>query len=220
MVRRAVFVPVLVLFFVLSAGHVQAALHDRLGGLIYDDVLDVTWLQDASYAQTSGYVQSGKLNWYDAVNWASTLSYYDTERGVTWDDWRLPTTTNHADSIGWDTTGMSSEMAYMYYVNLGYDANMSLDPSDPAPTSGNYNPFINLQTRGYWSGTPSDFENRAWYLHMHFGYQDINSKLGDEQRLWAVRDGDVAPVPIPPAMLLMASGLLFLRVMGRKGRST
>ena len=40
-------------------GAAQAALHDRGGGLIYDDVLNVTWLQDASYARTSGYDADG-----------------------------------------------------------------------------------------------------------------------------------------------------------------
>ena len=28
----------------------NAALYDRGNGLIYDDVLDITWLQDANYA--------------------------------------------------------------------------------------------------------------------------------------------------------------------------
>ncbi|MCP4407494.1 MAG: DUF1566 domain-containing protein, partial [Gammaproteobacteria bacterium] len=37
------------------AGTVQATLIDRGGGLIYDDVLNITWLQDANYAETSGY---------------------------------------------------------------------------------------------------------------------------------------------------------------------
>ena len=34
---------------------VRAALIDRGGGLIYDDALNVTWLQDANYAKTSGF---------------------------------------------------------------------------------------------------------------------------------------------------------------------
>lgn len=227
MVRRAVFAPVLALFSVLFAGHVQAALHDRLGGLIYDDVLDVTWLQDANYVQTSGYNQFGKLNWPDAVNWASTLNYFDTERGVTWDDWRLPsTTTNDLSSLGFDESGQSSELAYMYYANLGFQRNEVYDMygnldsnADPPISDGSYNPFNNLLTRGYWSGTSYN-DNNAWALHFHFGHQFLDSKTGDELRVWAVRDGDVAPVPIPPAILLMASGLLFLRFYGRKSTST
>jgi hypothetical protein len=41
---------------------VNAQLIDRGGGLIYDNVLDVTWLQDANYAKTSGYVTPGGRN--------------------------------------------------------------------------------------------------------------------------------------------------------------
>ncbi|MDP2823739.1 MAG: hypothetical protein Q8O52_13825, partial [Sulfuritalea sp.] len=36
----------------LSSGVAQAALNDRGGGLIYDDVLNITWLADANYAAT------------------------------------------------------------------------------------------------------------------------------------------------------------------------
>ncbi|MEW8314929.1 MAG: hypothetical protein AB2669_09705 [Candidatus Thiodiazotropha endolucinida] len=100
----------------------RAALFDRGGGLIYDTVLDVTWLQDASYAETLGLgVQgSGKMNWVDADNWVSNLQFYDNVRDVTWNDWRMPATfIDEFDSVGFDETGQSSEMAYMYYVNLG-----------------------------------------------------------------------------------------------------
>jgi hypothetical protein len=45
----------------------DAELIDRGGGLIYDTVLDIKWLQDANYAQTSGYDDDGRMNWYTAV---------------------------------------------------------------------------------------------------------------------------------------------------------
>jgi hypothetical protein len=44
----------------LASVSVQAALVDRGGGFMYDTVLDVIWLQDANYAQTSGYDADGK----------------------------------------------------------------------------------------------------------------------------------------------------------------
>jgi len=53
----------------LSTG-AQAVLIDRGGGLIYDDVLDLTWLQDANYAQTSGHDADGRMTWNNAVAWA------------------------------------------------------------------------------------------------------------------------------------------------------
>lgn len=193
-------------------GASQAALIDRGGGLIYDDVLNVTWLQDASYAETSGYASSGNLDWYGAVSWASGLSYYDSVRGVTYDDWRLPSTVNDPSSLGYDTTGLSSELAYMYYINLGYAPEYSHDRYAPAPSSSNYNPFVNLSTRAYWSGTLSDNPNRAYAVHYHFGSQETDS-LDDGLKVWAVRDGDVAgmisnpSVPEPGTMGLFAATL-------------
>lgn len=51
-------------FIVASAlpGAVQAALHDRAEGFIYDDALDVPWLQDANYAKTSGDDADGLIS--------------------------------------------------------------------------------------------------------------------------------------------------------------
>ena len=39
----------------------QASLIDRGNGLLYDNVLDITWLQDANYARTSHYVSADTL---------------------------------------------------------------------------------------------------------------------------------------------------------------
>lgn len=47
-------------------GVANATLYDRGGGLIYDDVLNITWLQDANYAD-------GKMTWADADAWADGL---------------------------------------------------------------------------------------------------------------------------------------------------
>lgn len=54
-----------VFVFALVTESAQAALYDRGGGLVYDDVLNVTWLQDANYrrgfaAEATG-AQEGKL---------------------------------------------------------------------------------------------------------------------------------------------------------------
>lgn len=38
------------LVMMLTSGAVHAALHDRGGGLVYDDVLDITWLANANLA--------------------------------------------------------------------------------------------------------------------------------------------------------------------------
>ena len=49
--------------FVVVSSSSHAALYDRGNGLIYDDVLNITWMQDANYAQTSGYEADGQMAW-------------------------------------------------------------------------------------------------------------------------------------------------------------
>jgi hypothetical protein len=187
----------------------QAALVDRGGGLIYDDVLNVTWLQDARYAVTTGAAPYGSLMWQDAKDFADGLVYVDSVRGVTWDDWRLPQVFD-SGAEGYDVLGQSSELAYMYYVNLGYAPNYDPHTTDPVPTSGAYNPFINISYRGYWTGTEAPIEGRAWYEHFHFGFGGVTGQ-GDYNQVWAVRDGDVAgavsSVPLPGTLGLFGAAL-------------
>jgi hypothetical protein len=104
----------------------NAALFDRGGGLLYDDVLDITWLQDANYAMTSGYDADGLLSFVDATLWADQLVYHDSVRNVDYDDWRL--TSNFDDEkpfhYGWwylngdptPTSGPHTELSYMYSI--------------------------------------------------------------------------------------------------------
>ena len=207
----------------LGTNAANAELIDRGGGLIYDTVLDVTWLQDTQYAITSGAAAPGTgMSWQNATSWADGLAYYDSVRGVTWDDWRLPGTfVNDFSSVGFDTSGLSSELAYMYYVNLGFAANQSLDRWDPEPTSSNYNPFVNIAYRSYWSGTDAGIPERdwSWALHFHFGWQFMNDQL-DQGYAWAVRNGDVAAigasVPEPAGAILIALGVGGLAFRRRK----
>jgi len=76
----------------------NAALHERGEGLIYDDVLNITWLQNANYFGDT-------LTWDDAVNWADSLVFQN------YSDWRLPSTGGSCS--GNDCT--DSEMRHLFY---------------------------------------------------------------------------------------------------------
>jgi hypothetical protein len=71
-------------------GTSQAALFDRGGGLIYDDINNVTWLQDANYAQTSGYTDNGLMTYASAAYFAQALVYHDSVRNADYGGWMMP----------------------------------------------------------------------------------------------------------------------------------
>jgi hypothetical protein len=159
--------------------------------LIYDSDRNITWY-DFTYNSSS---------WDDAMNWALKLEV--TFNGVTYKDWRLPT------SLGPDGTGpgpynydRNSEMGHQYYVEWGNAAGGG---------PHNYAPFTNIARDWYWSSTElgSDY---AYYFMFANGWQWDDPKWAGHRAL-AVRNGDV---PIPGAVWLLGSGLLGLVGLKRK----
>lgn len=206
----------------------HAALIDRGGGLIYDTDLNITWLSNARYGVGSGYDDTGHywnsgfglMTWQNAMNWAANLSYYDSVRNVTYDDWRLPTTRQPDGSCISPYSGTSygyncihSEMGHLFYNELGGVAGQS--------TTANSGLFTGVSGR-YWSATASGFVSThgtpvVWGFFFtandgRGGLQDSKDTYGDSwSYAWAVRDGDVyatSAAPVPAAGWLFVSGLL------------
>lgn len=169
--------------------------------LTYGDGSVLMWLKDPN---------NNDMTWWDAMDWITSLnaSIY-----LGYSDWRLPltlpvngTSYNYTYSydgstdVGYNIKSPNSEMAYMFYVemgNLGY-----CNTSGSCPQTGwglsNTGLFSNLQPFNYWSGSSA---NSKWFFDFEHGYQNAI----DEDELfyaWAVHT-----VPEPGTFILMGSGL-------------
>lgn len=217
------------------SGTAHAALFDRGGGLIYDDALNVTWLKDANYGAGSIYddgnsTTDGGMTWQNAVDWAANLSYYDSVRNVTYDDWRLPTfydtgplgcdfSFDNTD-CGYNVDLSTGEMAHLYYGELG---NVSYyDTSGMGPQTGwgliNKGPFLNFSNPAtYWYG--NDYTAHQNGAAVEFNFLDGGTGLATRAytyRAWAVRDGDIAAIPEPETYAMLLAGLGLVGAMARR----
>ncbi len=220
----------------------NAALLDRGNGMLYDTVLNVTWLQDANYAKTSGYDDDGLMSLTEARNWAGNLVF----GGAT--NWRLASNSpiNGIDFVfssdfysgsadqGYNVVSPNAELSYMFYVNLGLHGSYNTDgtPRSDNGVFGNGNLFEldeggnviggtdvglikNLQNREYWLNT-NDGPARIWAFAPISGRQGTYS-IENQMFAWAVHDGDVAAVPLPGAVWLFGGGLMGLIYAKRRG---
>lgn len=215
-------------------GHaVDASSVDAL--FLYDTTLDITWLRDANYAETSGYDSNGNMYWSSANTWANTLKVGN------FSGWRLPTlkpvngsafqyvfSNNGSTDAGYAKTGtgwgVANEMGHLYYVTLGNKGQSAPNDADPGsrvwqPGWGltNTGSFQNMQHMAYWSGQEyaviSGFW--AWTLDFERGAQYIHSESQTFPAL-AVRPGDIALVPEPQTYVLLMLGLAGLAVARRR----
>ena len=241
--KKLAFTALFLLFlniFFCSINTANATLWERTNNLVYDDVLDITWLKSANIAQSSGYGANydvlGRMTWEESMGW---IDYLNDRSYLGYNDWRLPHI-NPANGIsynnslsydgstdrGYNNMTQQSELAYMYYVNLNniaYYDNYG-HPSQSGWDVKNAGPFTDLDfsiNSVYWSETVYNLrDDAAWSFGFYRGYQSGNSNT-DMCYAWAVRDGDVtAPVPEPSTILLMGIGLLgLIGIKTRKKKS-
>ncbi len=198
------------------ASSANASLINRGGGLIYDSDRNITWLSNANYGAGSAYDDGisntdGRMTWASADAWAASLTYFDSVRGVTYDDWRLPSTplldascsVQQGFSFGSGCTG--SELGHLFSAELGGTAPIS-SSADPDLAL-----FANLQDDGYWS---NEFDaTSAQVFNFLYGLQGPDQKaLGSIPNTLgyfalAVRSGDVA-APEPAVAWLLGVGLV------------
>ncbi|MGV1099915.1 Lcl domain-containing protein [Thiovibrio sp. JS02] len=202
-------------------GNAQAVLIDRGNGLIYDEDTNLTWLQNANLAATNtfgvaGINPDGSMDWLTAQQWISAMN---TANYLGYNNWRLPATDVSTllnagptyDGYIYNCTDI--ELGHMFYVELGNQAPLTkLGVFQPGHGLNNVGPFDQLLAESYWSstewaGSPAD---TAYRMDFAEGGLDETWKLFSFPHAWAVRDGDVSPVPEPATILLFGSGLAVL----------
>lgn len=199
----------------LLHGNASATLIDRGNGLIYDDVQDVTWMQNANYARTVGAGEYGYgiMTRENAIAWTAELDYL----GIT--GWRIPTAYANDGvtvGLGYEAAVKESEMGYLFWT---YDVNYS-----------NQGPFTNIaanhpETGFYLSYLTSTYceSNGGYYaFNLNTNGGQVGDGAGGLNYFMILHDGDVgntSPVPEPATMLLFGTGIAGLIGAARRKRA-
>ena len=210
--KKNIIITVLGLFTFGIAMPTEATLYAPANGMIYDDVLQVYWLENANLADTntfgvSGIASSGLMSWDKANEWIAAMN---NASYLGFNDWRLPTSLNQ-DGTG-PCSGFTcndSEMGHLYFVdNIKY------------PSSGNSSGnFDNVDWHEYWTSTSSSTDStKAWSFSFWTGLQSENFKTLTTFAVLPVRSAS-SPVPEPSTALLFSSGFAGLALLSRRRKN-
>lgn len=212
--------------FVAFVNPCEAALVDAGNGLVNDTTQNLTWVKDGNLWLTlanesgsaSGFAtlvasrsggwatvgdygpQNGMMDWFAGQGFAYYLNSINYKG---FSNWRMPTTVNSFASLGYpdgnpgNPTTSSSELAHLFYVDLGQVAGASLGV--------NPGPFVNVQAAGgndwYWSSPLMPYN--AFLFSPASGLQWNSFSMNGIAFVWPVRDG-LAPV-VPTVAQRIAS---------------
>lgn len=200
----------------------NAALLSALGGEgVYDTDLDITYLADPMYIQSSGYDADGLVT---ASAAQSFIGYLNSSYYLGFNDWRLPVadatgagctddtggSTPSTDPIGFNCS--AGEVVHLFYNELSGVAGSSLGTSlDPDVTL-----FDTIPDGVFWTSTENPGNSSELYtLGTINGFQNSTSKSFTLGRAWIVRSGGAETVvPAPAGVWLLLTGLI-----GAFGRS-
>jgi hypothetical protein len=187
MKKVTIFAVAALMFLLARSAH--AALHDHGNGLIYDDVLDITWMQDANYAGIT-------MTWNDAASWVDSLVFQG------YDDWRLPDT--DTSCTGKSCTG--SEMGDLFY-------NSFITSENPGLFS-DVKGFIYWSG----TEDTTDPMN-AWRFSFKYGTQDVSTKTSKRYAWAVrdgEPGSPVAPEPVSTILFIAGGTTIGLRKLWQK----